>query len=512
MTLRFKFALPLNVILVLVLGASLAWEWRRSEEAGLHALRVRLEEEARFIAAAHATYGESPRFARFLAAFCHAVDAGASPEHQVAVVGPGGEILARAATHARRPLDPRRLAAAGEGSRTASEGDESYLVRVDADGDRRVVVAESTRAVRDRLRASMRRLAAWYGGLGVLLLGVVNVVMGRIVLRPVRRLGRAARQLERGRLGVQVNVASDDELGALGRQFNAMSRALAEHAEASRRELEAARRVQEHLLPPPVVRIGGLEVAGRCLQAGPVGGDLYDVRPLPGGRIGLLVADLSGHNVSAALHTAMVRAIAWREAEQAATPGEALARVNERLCRDLPEEHFATAFLGWFDPNSGRLRYANAGHPNAYLRDAAGHVAELDVTGPILGVLPEAAYEDRQIDIEPDSLLLAYTDGITEASDGAGSLWGTRELVALLASAERSDPNELVRRLLERLAAFREGDARQDDATIVVARYLPADGQTAAQRARQSDLGDSAEEAGDPVHARPASAPVTWAG
>jgi serine phosphatase RsbU (regulator of sigma subunit) len=433
----------------------------------------------------------------------------------VAVVGPGGAILARAATHARRPMDPRRLASAGEGSWAASAAGESYLVRVHADGDRRVIVAESTRAVRERLRASLRRLAAWYGGLGLLLLGVINVVMRRAVLRPVRRLSRAAHQLGQGRLGIQVDVATDDELGALGRRFNAMSRALAEHAAASRRELEAARRVQEHLLPPPVVRLGGVEVAGRCLSAGPVGGDLYDVRALPGGRVGLLVADLSGHNVAAALHTAMVRAIAWREAEQASTPGEALARMNERLCRDLPEEHFATAFLGWFDPHAGRLRYANAGHPNAYLRDAAGQVAELDVTGPILGVLPDAAYEDRQIDIEPDSLLLAYTDGITEACDRAGSLWGTGEMVALLASAELPDPEEMVGRLLERLAAFREGDARQDDATIVVARYRPeagADGQTAAQRTRQTQFSDSAEEAGDPVHARPASAPAPWAG
>ena len=150
------------------------------------------------------------------------------------------------------------------------------------------------------------------------------------------------------------------------------------------------------------------------------------MQPLSGDRVGILVADLSGHNVAAALHTAMVRAILWREAEGAATPGEALARLNELLCRNLPEEHFATAFFAWFDLRHGRLHYANAGHPPAYLRTPSGTVRELGATGPLLGILPEAADGSVTLEVEPGTSLLAYTDGLVEATDPEGRARGAR--------------------------------------------------------------------------------------
>ena len=473
MTLRYKFVLPVNVILVLVLGASLVWEWRRQESTGLALLRARLDEEARFVQAAYRSFGVTPRFAGFLRAFCHASDAAASPEHQVALVDAEGDVVASAAMHARRPLDPSRLAGLGEGFWSRREGDESYLIRVSTDAGRRVVVAESTRAVRSRLWTNLGNQAGWYLGSGVLLLGVVNVVMRRAVLRPIRRLSRAVRELEQGRLGVQVDASNGDELGALGRRFNAMSRALAELVEADRRELETARRVQAHLVPPPELRLGCLEVAGRCLPAGPVGGDVYDVQLLSGGRIAVLVADLSGHNVAAALHTAMVRAIVWREAEQATSPGEVLDRLNDRLCRDLPEEHFATAFFGWFDPSSGHLHYANAGHPPAYLQPPGGPSRELEPTGPLLGILPEASYGSTAVEVGPGCRLFVYTDGLTETEDGSGVLWGTDELLALLGPDEPATPSDVVEQILDRAAGFRRQRSQQDDLTVVLAEYHP---------------------------------------
>ena len=178
MPLRFKFVLPINLILVLVLGTSLAWEWRRSEATELAVLRARLDEEARFIQAAYRSLGDSPRFADYLGAFRHATDATASPEHQVAVVDAAGRLVARAAVHARRPMDPLALAAPGEGTWPRRQGGGSYLVRV-ADDDRlRVVVAESTRALRGRMWARLREMAVWYLGLGVVLLVAVNLSPG----------------------------------------------------------------------------------------------------------------------------------------------------------------------------------------------------------------------------------------------------------------------------------------------------------------------------------------------
>ncbi len=495
MTLRYKFVLPINLILVLVLGASLAWEWRRQEEVGLSLLRARLDEEARFVHAASRSFGVTPRFSIFLRGFCHAIDASASPEHQVALLDEAGDVVASAAEHARRPMDPSQLVALGEGFWTRQDGGESFLVRVSAADGRRVVVAESTRSVSGRVWANLKNLAGWYLGAGVLLVGAVNIIMRRAVLRPIRRLTRAVQQLEHGRLGVEIEAPNGDELGTLARRFNAMSRTLADQAESERREMETARRVQAHLLPPPELRLGCVQVAGRSLPSGAVGGDVYDVQLLPGDRVGVLVVDLSGHNVAAALHTAMVRAIVWREAEQADGPGEVLARLNERLCQDLPDEHFATAFFGWFDLRSNRFRYANAGHPPALLRHATGHSHELGPTMPLLGILPDLLGSEAAVEVGPGTRLLVYTDGLTETIGPQGDLWGTRELATLVETEGPTAPIRLIDRILEQVAAFRGERSQGDDLTVMLAAYGPVSATRGKEEEeRRSDRGlDSPE-------------------
>jgi sigma-B regulation protein RsbU (phosphoserine phosphatase) len=259
--------------------------------------------------------------------------------------------------------------------------------------------------------------------------------------------------------------------------------------------METARRVQAHLLPPPEVRLGCVQVAGRSLPSGPVGGDVYDVRLLADDRVGVLVVDLSGHNVAAALHTAMVRAIVWREAEQADGPGEVLARLNERLCQDLPDEHFATAFFGWFDLRSSRLRYANAGHPPALLRQSTGHSRELGPTMSLLGILPDLLGSEAAVEVGPGSRLLVYTDGLTETEGPRGDLWGACELATLLETEGPADPMQLIDRILEQVAAFRGERSQGDDLTVMLAAYDPA---TATRREEEcrSDRGlDSPEPA-----------------
>ena len=473
MTLSRKIVVPINLVLVTVLAASLAWEWRRQEATGMALLRARLDEEARFVRAAYRAYGLTPRFSTFLSGFCHAIDPGASPEHQVALVDGEGRVIAGAAEHSERPMDPTELAALGEGFRIRRRGDDTLLVRVAADGERRVVIAESTREVREQVRSNLWSHAAWYLGLGGLLLVAVNLVVRRAVIRPIRRLGRAVRQMEQGRLGVQVESPDRDELGALAQRFNAMSRALAEHAEANRRAMETARRVQSHLLPPSPLHVGCLEVAGRCEQAGPVGGDLYDVQPLPGGRVGLLVVDLSGHNVAAALHTALVRSIVWREAERSQSPGQVLARLNAELLRELPEEHFATAFLGWFDPRCGRFEYANAGHPPATLKTPDGRTLSLTPTCPLLGILPEVPESGASVTVGAGARLLVFTDGLTELTNPEGNQWGDDEAIRLLEASDAEPAEQLLEVVLEQAAEFRGGGPQIDDLTLVVAHYDP---------------------------------------
>jgi len=204
-----------------------------------------------------------------------------------------------------------------------------------------------------------------------------------------------------------------------------------------------------------------------------VGGDVYDVRLLPGNRVAILIADLSGHDVSAALNTAMLRSIAWREAEQTESPGEVLAGLNGQLCRDLPTEHFASAILAWFDLAAGRLRYANAGHPSSYYHSTSAAWRELESGGPVLGLIPGAEYPTLVLECVPGSRLFVCTDGVTETIDPQGQFWGTRELVAMLESTRSEDPIRVVEQILEGLVRFRGDKPQEDDVTLMVAGLLP---------------------------------------
>jgi sigma-B regulation protein RsbU (phosphoserine phosphatase) len=254
----------------------------------------------------------------------------------------------------------------------------------------------------------------------------------------------------------------------LSQQFNTMSQTLAANAEERACELDAAHRVQSYSLPPERLEIGGLTIAGQCVQRGAVGGDVYDVRLLPGDRVAVLVADLSGHDVSAALNTAMLRSLAWREAEHAGSPGEALARLNDHLCQDLPPEHFASAVFAWFDRSSARLLYTNAGHPASYFKSGCKAWEELVSGGPVLGLIPSAEYPTVGFDLVPDSWLLVCTDGVTEARNLEGDLWGSRELASILESSHLEDPSQLTRRIMDRLMQFRGEQTQDDDTTLVV--------------------------------------------
>jgi serine phosphatase RsbU (regulator of sigma subunit) len=147
--------------------------------------------------------------------------------------------------------------------------------------------------------------------------------------------------------------------------------------------------------------------------------------------------------------------------------------LNERLCRDLPDEQFASAVFAWFDPAAGRLHYANAGHPTSYLRSPSSAWRELESSGPVLGLVPGAEFPTNVLSLAPGSRLFACTDGVTETRDAQGRLWGTDELMEILQTTESGDPNQVVGRILERLVELRGNRPQDDDLTLMLAELSP---------------------------------------
>src|SRR5215212_3699126 len=235
-------------------------------------------------------------------------------------------------------------------------------------------------------------------------------------------------------------------------------------------ELQVARSIQQASLPNDVPTLQGWEIIHHYQPAREVGGDFYDFLELSNGHLGLLVGDATSKGVPAALVMAstcsMLRAVA-RASEY--SPGEVLSRVNDSLVTDIPPNMFVTCFYCILDPENGSLRYANAGHDLPYLH-RNGDAEELRARGMPLGLIPSMDYEEKEIALDAGEGALFYTDGLVEAHDPKGEMFGfprLRALVAEHADKERS----LEETLLEELYSFvGDGWEQEDDITLLTLR------------------------------------------
>jgi serine phosphatase RsbU (regulator of sigma subunit) len=233
-------------------------------------------------------------------------------------------------------------------------------------------------------------------------------------------------------------------------------------------ELRMARDIQQALLPKDSPRRDSWKISHRYLPAREVGGDFYDFLELPGGRLGLVVGDATGHGMPAALVMATARSMLRAVAQASDSPGEVLRRTNDPLVVDIPPNMFVTCFYGILDLFSGRLLYANAGHDPPYLRRGGGDAEELRARGMPLGLMPGMSYEEKEILLEPGNSALLYSDGLVEAHDAGGEMFGFPRLRALV--AEHGDEEKsLVDSLLEELYSFtEEGWEQEDDITLLM--------------------------------------------
>jgi serine phosphatase RsbU (regulator of sigma subunit)/catechol 2,3-dioxygenase-like lactoylglutathione lyase family enzyme len=253
----------------------------------------------------------------------------------------------------------------------------------------------------------------------------------------------------------------------------AQRRAIAEKEESERRaaqELEIAKQVQARLFPQTLPPLRTLEYAGMCLQARKVGGDYYDFLDLGGERLGLVIGDISGKGIAAALLMANLQA---NLRSQCATAADQLERLlcsaNQLFCDNTPDGAYATLFFAEYDDRSGRLRYANCGHLCALLLRRDNTVERLDSTGTVLGLFKqwECATEERCL--HAGDTLALYTDGITESCNANGEEFGEGRLIEALQRHRRSPSETLLEAIVSEVRQFSPQE-QQDDITLIVAQ------------------------------------------
>lgn len=242
------------------------------------------------------------------------------------------------------------------------------------------------------------------------------------------------------------------------------------------RELDFARRIQLNLMPAVPPQPAGWEIATAYRAARLVGGDFYDAFELPGGggRIGLIIADVTGKGLTAALMMAFTRAVHRAAGYNGRSPADWLERTNRVLVRDARTGLFVTAIAAEIDPSKGLLTYASAGHEPALMARSGGQsVDELPAGGMLLGLAEGAPSEDRKILFEPGDLAVLYTDGTTDAVDAHGNRFGAERLAAAVARGRGLGAGAAVAEILGAVDRFVGSAEPADDLTLVAVRRLP---------------------------------------
>lgn len=323
----------------------------------------------------------------------------------------------------------------------------------------------------DLRRTTARNMAY---GLGIVALALIGIIpLSSRMTRNLSVLTKEAENLAAGNLNARVQVTSEDEFGKLAQAFNRMAEDLSENQkhlleqERMRKELEMCRRIQEELLPRKPLRSGAIEVQGVSIPAREVGGDFFNYFPLPDGTMALLIGDVSGKGLPAALLMANLQATI-----QARLPLELdLVKLAEQLDNEIAAnnaEAYLTLFIAVLDGKSLKLRYVNAGHNAQFLLHGDGSVGQLPSTGRPIGLLAGGGFQEKTVSLRDQDSLFFYTDGLVETVNEAGEEFGMQQLEALLVEERARGLDGILAGVEAAINKYRGEIEAADDATMML--------------------------------------------
>lgn len=323
----------------------------------------------------------------------------------------------------------------------------------------------------ERFRISVVTISFIFIGVGLFLAYLVSSNLSR----PFGEIIEVLRGVKRGRLDRKVRVTSNDEIGYTGDVINEMTEGLKER-EKMRRSLDLAREVQQNLLPRHPPQINGLDIAGKSLYCDQTGGDYFDyLTPDPTGRDGvsIILGDVSGHGIPSALLMATARAFLRLRAFLPGGIEQVVTDVNRRLAEDVEETgQFMTLFYLRVDTGKRRLEWVRAGHdPGIFYDPTTGRFSELGGPGIALGIDDRQCYESsRREGLEKGQIIVLCTDGIWEACNAEGEMYGKQRVRSLVRNCGSESAGKILDALIADVVEFQEGSEVADDITLVVVK------------------------------------------
>lgn len=338
---------------------------------------------------------------------------------------------------------------------------------------------------------------------------IIGVRLTRTITGSIAQLYRATQHINRGDLAHRIAIRSSDQLASLETSFNSMSesleRLLEEQKEKQRleNELVIAQEVQAQLFPRDAKNLASLELHGVCKPARTVSGDYYDFVSLGEHRLGIAVGDISGKGISAALLMATIHSAVrvfelgampeshelvaagamaagsaanvqvrprWSAAtERMHSPAEVLALLNRHLYNSTPPEKYATLFLGIYDDETHTFIYSNGGHLPPFVIHDSGEVRKLETGGLVIGLFPEIVLEEEEVQLAPDDIFVAFSDGITEPENDFGE-FGEERLLDLVRANRHLSLDRISEIVIAAVQDWIGDNEQPDDITLVLAR------------------------------------------
>ena len=325
-----------------------------------------------------------------------------------------------------------------------------------------------------------------------LLLGAFGLVIGwrltRSITATVDRLNVATERVKSGDFSYRTNIRPHDQLSSLGQAFDGMTASVerllhaAEEKSHLESELEIAREVQKALFPGSFPEVPGLRVFGVCKPARSVSGDYFDFQRLQGERLALVLGDVSGKGISAALLMAAIQASLRAQfydghvaasllSADAVSTAEIVERLNRQLLDSTTAEKYTTFFYGIYDPRTRILTYTNAGHLEPALFRGR-QIFRLDAGGTVVGLFRGIKYEQGKIQLEPGDVLVAFTDGLTEPENSFGEEMGEERLFGAARRALSLAPELIAQEIYREVDDWTGSPELQDDQTMIIAQAV----------------------------------------
>ncbi len=451
--LRTQLIFTINIFVAVLLAGYLYSDYNESVRSRLADKAISLSDEARTIQAAVQelrAFGDEV-IQRHLNTVCATMNSGDSPGHTIEVIVDGVRIVSDATEHLYDHSSPWSDLVIG------SFSIDDVAVRV---GERRKPLVAKVR--RDSLE-----------GLGVLasvsVLGalILNLLLVRLVTRPLEFAVDAVRDVGRGMLGTTVGVNANFELSQLANEVSQMSLELARRDSDRNAQLDRARRLQTHLVPNNL-SMNGIAIAIEFHPAEEIAGDYVDVIECPNGDTLFCIADVVGHGIHAAMGSSVLKALLLAVDLVDLPPSAMLAWINQRFCSASLPEDFASMMLLRLSADRKRLVYASAGHELGYLRHADGKIQELNSTGMVLGVSNDAEYDDIEYQLSLDDFVVLLSDGISEAFDSSRTILGRNKVISVIQDPSHSEANGMASGIIAMATKHRGESPALDDMTVLI--------------------------------------------